>query len=87
MKDASGSIVRNLAPGTYTIVVRDLSTEHNFHLKGPDVDKRTSESGTGTVTWTVTFVDGEYEYRSDEESHMRWEFYVGSGEHDEPDDD
>ncbi|HEV8688024.1 MAG TPA: hypothetical protein VGQ84_12170, partial [Gaiellaceae bacterium] len=87
MKDASGSIVSHLDSGTYTIVVRDLSSEHNFHLKGPDVDKRTSESGTGTVTWTITFVSGEYEYRSDEESDMRWEFYVGSGGDDDGGDD
>jgi hypothetical protein len=83
LKDSSGNLVSRLDPGTYTIVVGDLSDKQNFHLRGSGVDRETSESGTGTVTWTVTFVSGEYEYRSDEESDLKREFYVGSGAHDD----
>ncbi len=52
-------------PGTYDVVVEDRSPEHNFHLLGPGVDRRTDVEFTGTTTWTVTFVDGNYQYICD----------------------
>src|SRR5262249_31164158 len=55
LKDASGAAVKHLDPGTYDIHVVDLATEHNFHLKGPNVEEVTSVDDTGEVTWTVTF--------------------------------
>jgi hypothetical protein len=39
--EAGGAPVTTLVPGTYDIVVHDLSTAHNFHLSGPGVDKAT----------------------------------------------
>jgi hypothetical protein len=44
LNDASGKKVSRLAPGTYTVVVQDRSTLHNFHLasnEDPTVDFRT----------------------------------------------
>ena len=61
----SGSIVTHLDPGTYTIVVHDRATIHNFHLFGPGVDMATDVEGIGDFTWTVTFTDGTYTYRCD----------------------
>jgi len=79
LKDAQGSPVRNLDPGTYDIEVQDLSEEHSFHLNGPGVDRMTSVGGTGTETWTVTFTDGTYTYNCDPHSTiMRGRFTVGN---------
>jgi len=63
--DASGNPVTHLDPGTYTIVVDDMSEEHNFHLKGPGVDQFTPVALVGTFTWTVTFTDANYTFRCD----------------------
>jgi hypothetical protein len=65
LSDAAGAPVRNLQPGTYTIEVKDLSPEHNFHLTGPGVDQATGVETTGTVTWTVTLTNGTYHFQCD----------------------
>ena len=65
---ADGSTVTKIDPGTYEIVVRDLSIEHNFHLFGPGVNETTQVETTGTVTWTVTFGDGRYTLQCDPHS-------------------
>ena len=59
--------------------MRDLSIEHNFHLTGPGVNESTQVETTGTVTWTVTFVDGRYtrRLRPARDSDAR-EFVVGN---------
>ena len=40
-KNADGTGVRHLDPGSYDIAVTDDSIEHNFHLIGPGVDMAT----------------------------------------------
>jgi hypothetical protein len=62
---ADGALVTQIDPGTYEIVVRDLSDEHNFHLSGPGVNETTQVSETGTVTWTVTFGNARYTLQCD----------------------
>ena len=57
--------VTNLKAGTYKIVIADKSNIHDFHLKGPGVDKKTSVGKTGTTTWTVTLKKGKYTYVCD----------------------
>jgi plastocyanin len=57
-----GKKVTALKAGTYTIVVKDLSSAHDFVLAGPGVKKATSVSGKGTVTWKVTLKTGTYTY-------------------------
>jgi plastocyanin len=53
--------------------------EHNFHLRGPNVDEATSVEETGEVTWTVTFVDGLYHFQCDPHAfQMKGDFAVGS---------
>src|SRR5687767_11865284 len=58
--DGTGASVRQLEPGTYEILVRDLSVDHNFHLQGPGVDRFTQVEDTGTETWTVNLQAGRY---------------------------
>lgn len=65
LTDERGAAVERLAPGSYTIEVRDLSRIHNFHLEGPGVDKATSVAGVEDATFEVTLEAGEYEFRCD----------------------
>jgi plastocyanin len=51
--------------GTYTIVIHDKSTIHNFHLTGPGVNKLTSTPWVGTKTWKVTLKKGTYRFVCD----------------------
>lgn len=52
-------------PGTIKLVVADKASIHDFHLKGPGVDVKTSVSGTGTKTFTVTLKKGTYKFFCD----------------------
>lgn len=65
LRDAQGNRVTKLDPGTYDIEVEDQSDFHTFHLTGPGVNERTEVDFTGTVSWTVTFTDGNYIYYCD----------------------
>jgi hypothetical protein len=65
LEHGDGTTVTKIDPGTYEIVVRDLSVEHNFHLFGPGVNETTQVDETGTVTWTVAFKDGRYTLQCD----------------------
>jgi len=59
------SKVAKLRHGNYTVVVHDKSAIHNFHLKGPGVDKKTSVKFDGSKTWHVTLKKGKYTYLCD----------------------
>ena len=75
----AGARVTNLDPGTYVIRVDDMSEEHNFHLKGPGVDRATEIVDVGTTQWTVTVQDGTYTYVCDpHQGDMRGSFTVGN---------
>jgi plastocyanin len=60
-----GKKVSHLKAGKYTIVVKDLAGDHDFHLKGPGVDRTTTVGGTGTWRWNVTLRKGTYTYVCD----------------------
>ena len=60
-----GKDVKKLKHGTYKIVVRDKSSQHNFHLFGPGVNKKTGVSFTGETTWTIRLKPGRYTYQCD----------------------
>ena len=64
MKKGS-SKVTSLRSGSYTIRVADRSDEHNFHLTGPGVNKKTSVASTGTTTWNVRLRRGTYRFVCD----------------------
>jgi hypothetical protein len=79
LRDASGTVVSHLDPGTYDIEVQDLSEEHNFHLKGPNVDKASDPATTSDTVWTLTLADGKYSYVCDlHAGQMRGWFTVGN---------
>jgi plastocyanin len=75
---SDGSAVRNLDPGTYTLVVHDHSDIHNFHLSGPGgIDVSTSIGEKGDSTFAVTLVAGTYTYICDAHPSMKGTFTVG----------
>jgi hypothetical protein len=78
LRNADGTSVTHLDPGSYTITVDDRSVAHNFHLSGPGVDQFTEVATTGMVTWTVTFVDGTYKYVCDAHPTLKGSFTVGN---------
>ena len=57
--------VKKLKAGTYTFKISDKSNIHNFHLKGPGVDKKNSVGGTGTTTWKLKLKKGKYTFVCD----------------------
>lgn len=79
LRDGDGNAVTQLAPGTYDIAVSDRSESHNFHLKGPGVDRSTPIGEKQEATWTVTIGDGRYTYVCDaHSSQMRGYFLAGA---------
>lgn len=78
LETPGGAAVKKLDPGTYEIVVRDLSDFHNFHLSGPSVNQSTTVEFEGTVTWTVSFREGYYSFQCDPHSYdLNGSFVVG----------
>jgi plastocyanin len=78
LSDANGTVT-HLDAGTYTLVVHDRSTIHNFHLTGPGVDVATTVEDAGDQTFTVTLTDGTYTFRCDAHAlQMKGTFTVGS---------
>ena len=72
-----GKEVTKLKHGTYVIKVADKSAMHNFHLKGPGVNKKTSVSKVYTVSWKVTLTKGKYRFVCDPHaSSMKGRFKV-----------
>jgi hypothetical protein len=79
LKDASGAPVKHLAIGTYTLLVHDHSTIHNFDLFGPDVTAQTDVAGVGDQTFTITITDGTYNYVCDAHpTQMKGSFTAGN---------
>ena len=59
LRTAGGALVRSVNAGTYTVSVRDKSTEHDFRLLGPGVSKATGVEWMGNKTWRVRFAKGK----------------------------
>jgi hypothetical protein len=79
LKNADGSNVTHLDPGTYEVTVDDRSDLHNFHLFGLGVEQKTEVEMVGMVVWTIQVVDGTYTFRCDVHSNtMRGTFTVGN---------
>jgi hypothetical protein len=79
LKKANGTTVRHLSPGSRTFVIRDRASNHNFHLTGPGVDKRTGIAFVGRRKWrNLQLSSGTYRYICDvHPSTMRKSFTVG----------
>jgi plastocyanin len=74
---ANGRRVTRVRAGAYTIVVRDRSRIHNFHLTGPRVNRRTGVNFRGTGTWRIRLRAGAYRYVCDPHRRtMRGSFRV-----------
>ena len=79
LKDASGAAVTHLDAGTYTLVIHDHSSFHNFDFSGPGVAVTTDVEAIGDKTFTVTLTDGTYFFQCDPHSaQMRGSFTVGA---------
>ena len=79
LSDAGGAKVTHLDAGTYTLVVHDHSSFHNFHLSGPGVNVQSDVDTTGDATFTVALVDGTYFFQCDpHSSQMKGSFTVGT---------
>jgi plastocyanin len=73
----AGKKVKTVKAGKYAIVIHDKSNIHNFHLKGPGLNKLTNVSYVGNKTWTVTLKAGTYRYVCDPHaSSMKGSFKV-----------
>jgi plastocyanin len=79
LKTAAGKAVTALKPGSYRIRVVDRSSSHDFHLRGPGVNKViTGVAFRGTKTVTVRLKKGRYTYVCDPHAtEMRKTFRVG----------
>ena len=63
LKTVSGKRVNTLTRGTYRIVVKDRSDDHNFVVRGPGVSKTfTGVEFVGTKTVNVRFGSGKYAF-------------------------
>jgi hypothetical protein len=72
-----GVKVTTLRRGSYTIAVNDRSDFHNFHLRGPGVNRATGVAFVGRRTFTVTLRPGRYAFLCDPHSFdMRGSFRV-----------
>jgi hypothetical protein len=77
LKDSSGAAVKHLDAGTYTLLVHDLSEEHNFHLSGPGVDVATDVAFTGDQTFTIVVANGTYNFICDVHSATMHGLFTG----------
>ena len=74
-----GTVVTQVDPGVYDIVVRDVANEHNFHLFGQGVNEFTDVEALVNVTWTVTLGNARYTFVCDPHSSaMRGSFAAGT---------
>ena len=82
LRAASGERVTQLNAGSYFVVATDRSLNENFHLIGPDIDRRTGLRFRGTVRWRLQIGLSEpfgsrYSYRSDRRgSKLRGTFMI-----------
>jgi NitT/TauT family transport system substrate-binding protein len=72
-----GKTVKKLVVGSYVFVVTDNSRTANFVLKGPKVNRRTSVTGRGRITWTLNLRKGTYRYWSSAQPGAKKSFTVG----------
>jgi len=86
LRDASGTPVGHLDPGSYALTVNDQSDSHDFHLTGPGgVDVGTTVEAIGTQAFTLNLVDGRYTFFCDAHPlQMKGAFTVGTASNPPP---
>jgi plastocyanin len=65
-----GKDLKTIKAGTYRLKVEDKASIHNFHLKGPGLNKKTSVAFKGETTWTIKLSPGRYTYQCDPHAAM-----------------
>jgi hypothetical protein len=84
LKGADGALVTHLAPGTYQLLVHDLSAEHDFHIFGPAGSGIDASTGPdlafiGDKTFTLVLPDGAtVDYVCDAHAVMSGKLTVGT---------
>jgi hypothetical protein len=53
LKTRAGKTVKQMQAGTYTVLVRDRSADHNVHIVAPGYNKKTKVAFVGSQTWKV----------------------------------
>jgi plastocyanin len=77
VRTPAGATVSSVRAGAVSIVVRDRSAAHDFHLTGPGVNRRTTVAFTGTQTWKLLLRKGVYRFVCDpHRQRMRGSFRV-----------
>ena len=79
LTDAKGKLVKTLKAGTYTFVIHDDASIHNYELDGPNGKSWTftTPGFVGTKTKTITLARGKYKaYCAPHESLMFQHFTV-----------
>jgi NitT/TauT family transport system substrate-binding protein len=69
--------VKTLSAGADTFSIADRSAKQNFHLVGPQVNKKTDAKKAGKITWTINLRKGKYRYFSDTNPKLKGSFTVG----------
>ena len=68
----------NVAPGSYTLIVDDQATDHNFHLTGPGVDISTGVAAMPHAEFPLELEAGTYTFVCDpHSSSMKGTLTVG----------
>ena len=66
LRSGSGAALnQGVKAGTYSVVVRDRSKLHNFHLVGKGVNRKSAVAGVGTTTWKLRLAKGQLRFYSD----------------------
>jgi plastocyanin len=75
----NGVRVTKVKPGRYTFAIRDRSADHNFHLRGPGINRALTSVGfVGSKTVTLRVRAGRYTYVCEPHAtDMRGSFRVG----------
>ena len=67
-----------VAPGSYTLIVDDQATDHNFHLSGPGVDVSTGVAAMAHAEFPLELEAGTYTFVCDpHSSSMKGTLEVG----------
>jgi hypothetical protein len=69
-------LTKKLARGSWTISIQDQSADHDFRLRGPNINRSTPLEFVGTATWKITLAAGFYLFRCDPHDIMFGGFEV-----------
>jgi plastocyanin len=76
MKNSANRPLTTVRRGVHRIKIEDKASIHNFHLRGPGVNRRTSVAGTTETIWTLRLSPGRYTFFCDPHPSMRGSFRV-----------